>query len=137
MTLFRMLRLAAATSACALLLLAEGAAARQPDCPCWADTTLLAMVSQLIAQRGPVDSCDQTPIELSHRKKLSQVATIIGPGYQIEAAQEIGSVSPADMTCTVFIGELGIVEPLKKNEFWRCAEDIVKLCRDLGVPPIE
>ena len=112
-------------------------AAKQPDCPCWnQDKSLLAIVTELIAEEGDVVSCDQNPAELSHRRRISQSAAIIGEAYQIEASQVLGG-GPNERTCTIFIGDRGIIQPLKKNQFWRCAEDITRLCRELFESPPE
>lgn len=43
---------------CVVLAFPAMTAAKQPDCPCWADQSLLAMVMDLIADQGAVESCD-------------------------------------------------------------------------------
>ena len=40
---------------------------------------------------------------LPHRRQISQVATIVGPTYEIEASQELGTSAANESTCTVFI----------------------------------
>ena len=133
----------AALFLCALLAFPAISAAKQPDCPCWdGDRSLMATVMGLIVDGGEVKSCDQNPSELSHRRQLSQSATIVGETYlgeefEFDATQEIVSNGPNERSCTAFIVDAVITHPLKKNQFWRCTEDITSLCRDLFPAQIE
>ena len=121
------------------------AAAEQPECPCWSETSLLAVVTDLVAARGPVESCDPHPIITTNRFPfgVNQSARILGPagmeGYDITAfAGGLGnSIGEPERICSIREADAVIAEDVAEAEFWRCMNDITQLCRDLGLPPIE
>ena len=123
------------------LVVPSPATAGAGKCPCWSDKSLTAMVTNLVGRLGPVAACDRHPMTLSAQGRISQVAALQGPplpeSYQIEVVQELGMGAVSPPACLVQIRDVVVPRELTVGEFWRCAGEVAKLCRDLDLPPIE
>ena len=42
-----------------------------------------------------------------------------------------------DRFCAIRETDFVVPEDVDETEFWRCRNDMTRLCRDLGLPPIE